>query len=398
MPAAKISYDNSEHQNRYMVLTPCNDTEAGWRSGDVEQSKWNSRGWTMQERSLSTRLVHFCRNKLYFECRSCHKSEEGEPEKLESRTLFKPWPRVMTPPSQVAEARVLIEDLYERWIKATTEYSLRNLTHSSDKLRAIQSLATEMGSSISTLSRPFNLGRQVQEYIPFAGMWKEDLHRQLLWTVERGTRVRPPRDQRNVPTWSWASLDARVSFARGKRPRALPNLPDLKIKQESPDPVKLKLENKGIPFEIISFGPSYQSSSPVKINNYIEIRTLIRKLSKVVYTTDDRDNLDREAWPYNFLIEDATTGSTAIFAQGSLDLDNTDNLMWDTKPLIYAHITNEQSPSGLVLQQKANAAGVVSGKPPVWVRVGFATVFQLTEKPFVEPLFASENPVSIIIE
>ncbi|KIN03019.1 hypothetical protein OIDMADRAFT_97469, partial [Oidiodendron maius Zn] len=38
--------------------------------GDVDRSRWNTRGWTMQERSLSTRSVHFCKNKIYFECRS----------------------------------------------------------------------------------------------------------------------------------------------------------------------------------------------------------------------------------------------------------------------------------------------------------------------------------------
>jgi hypothetical protein len=43
-----------------------------------------------------------------------------------------------------------------------------------------------------------------------AGLWEEDLHNSLLWSTCHREVKRPlaPR----APTWSWASLDARVNF------------------------------------------------------------------------------------------------------------------------------------------------------------------------------------------
>ena len=162
----------------------------------------------MQERSLSTRIVHFCRNKLYFECRTRLKSEEGEPLIFRDGGRFLMWPKSVTVQNQADDADMSKEDLYGRWKKAILEYGRRNLTHGSDKLRAIESLAAEMANSISSLFSPKDVTREPDSYIPFAGMWKQNLHRELLWYVERGARVRPPpHDKRNVPSWSWASLD-----------------------------------------------------------------------------------------------------------------------------------------------------------------------------------------------
>ena len=46
---------------------------------DIECAAWNQRGWTFQERLLSTRILHFCPTKLYWECRTENESEENEP-------------------------------------------------------------------------------------------------------------------------------------------------------------------------------------------------------------------------------------------------------------------------------------------------------------------------------
>lgn len=49
------------------------------RSNAVDQSTWNTRGWTYQERLLSKRLLHFAADQLYWECRTTEGSEENEP-------------------------------------------------------------------------------------------------------------------------------------------------------------------------------------------------------------------------------------------------------------------------------------------------------------------------------
>lgn len=54
---------------------------------DVEYSKWNQRAWTFQERILSSRVLHFTKNKLYFECCSADTDEEGSPSR---RPIYDP--------------------------------------------------------------------------------------------------------------------------------------------------------------------------------------------------------------------------------------------------------------------------------------------------------------------
>jgi hypothetical protein len=90
--ALRVDYslDADASISNYFILSAFDDAEGGTARGDIESSLWNRRGWTCQERKLSTRMLHFCKDKLYFECRTCLKSEENEP--TDSRP-FHLWPR-----------------------------------------------------------------------------------------------------------------------------------------------------------------------------------------------------------------------------------------------------------------------------------------------------------------
>ena len=52
--------------------------QGSWGS-NVEEARWNTRGWTLQERLLSKRVLHFTDRKLFWECRTTDASEENEP-------------------------------------------------------------------------------------------------------------------------------------------------------------------------------------------------------------------------------------------------------------------------------------------------------------------------------
>ncbi|KAK0709390.1 heterokaryon incompatibility protein-domain-containing protein, partial [Lasiosphaeria miniovina] len=197
IPAVKIEYAvntaSGESGQAYddvpsgfLVVTPVHDDGVGLRRGDVDCSKWNTRGWVMQERSLSTRTIHFCKNKIYFECRKWLKSEENEPEQVRPSDPFQLWPRSLADNDPAK--------WYEFWKRAVIGYSRRRLTVPSDKLTAIQSLANEMAAHVPAGS-----------YIPEAGTWSGNMERELLWLVESGIARRPAT--KRAPTWSWASLD-----------------------------------------------------------------------------------------------------------------------------------------------------------------------------------------------
>ncbi|CAM1505808.1 Fc.00g114450.m01.CDS01 [Cosmosporella sp. VM-42] len=404
--AVKLQYSQDHGPTRSMVLTPYDDIETGSRWGDIEGSLWNTRGWTMQERSLSTRIVHFCKNKLYFECRTCLKSEEGEPVKFRPSDRFVMWPRATSEGKQSNDMSLPKEELRQRWRVAIVEYSRRSLTHGSDKLRAIESLATEMGASIFSLSSPEDTTQEADEYVPFAGMWKENLYRELLWYVERGARVRPPaHDKRNVPTWSWASLDVHLGFSIGDR--TPPNNPLTLAKtganETNMPPTSSASTNSAgwetgkNPFRVLGLGKTYDDYSPVKLENFIEIQALSRRISQIARvenTGSYMDYVERIALPFNLLVHRAS-GESVTFAHAALDMDNKDNMIWDTKPLMYAHVNSEQRPSGLVLQRKDKAT---PKERDVWIRVGVASMFHKKGQPILDPPFAENAlPDSIII-
>jgi hypothetical protein len=148
-----------------------------WRK---DSSPLAQRGWTLQEQILSTRMVHFERNELFWECRASTKCECME---LNDSRQYK---RAME-----TEAT---NHSFDIWHTIVAQYHLRSLTHESDFLPALSGVVTRL--------QEYGAG----DYL--AGLWANDLHCELMW----GSRVPSDRNAyvRNqpyrAPTWSWASL------------------------------------------------------------------------------------------------------------------------------------------------------------------------------------------------
>lgn len=163
----------------------------------VEDSKWNSRGWTLQERILSKRVLHFTSHILYYECRCLDWAEDNRPAYLAlNRT---PWlgsgwngyyeDGYVDPLS--------LTDIYYSWYRLVEYYAVRVLTRSEDKLPAMSGLAHEMAKLSG------------DEYL--AGLWKEDLSTSLVWyTTDPHSR---PAESYRAPSWSWAQIDGRVTYS-----------------------------------------------------------------------------------------------------------------------------------------------------------------------------------------
>ena len=113
----------------------------------------SSRGWVTQERILSPRILYFTDIEVLWECDQCIASETF-PDILHEDPN---WP--------VASSK-LPENLID-WSEIVRQYTRRYFTYSSDKLVAISSIAEKFQSKVKG------------DYL--AGMWMQDLEKQLCW-------------------------------------------------------------------------------------------------------------------------------------------------------------------------------------------------------------------------
>jgi hypothetical protein len=138
----------------------------------VQSSKWNSRGWILQERLLSRRVLHFADGQTFFECQRYSTGEDKvdishyshKRRGNESSGISKDW----------------------SWCLLVEDYTKRQLTQPSDKIYALAGLATDMAKING------------KKYC--AGVWTEMLNLHLLWYGVSGPVTKPPTTR--APSWS----------------------------------------------------------------------------------------------------------------------------------------------------------------------------------------------------
>jgi hypothetical protein len=179
------SSNNPDHKGIFMASKAvANNTFHGF---DVDP-KLLTRGWVMQERLLSPRVLHF-HHELVFECRreKCCECVETEGSH---------WPRNIVSKNKCDElelAKLDPEALYDSWHNIVQHYATLQLTYDTDVLPAISGLAR--------LYQRYIRGRYI------AGMWEPFLIGELVWKSYSWTRrtqwVR--RSPWVAPSFSWAS-------------------------------------------------------------------------------------------------------------------------------------------------------------------------------------------------
>ncbi|KAG4436101.1 hypothetical protein IFR05_008421 [Cadophora sp. M221] len=152
----------------------------------------DQRGWTLQERILSPRTIHYTNKGMFWECRELLVHEKGGSQ-LVSTVIkglsLRPWANTEK-----------VDDLPRLWRRLLGNYTSRKLTMADDKLPAISGLAT--------MFHRLHGG----EYL--AGIWKHELPSGLLW--RRSFRQYAPlvlSQSYRAPSWSWASLDGEIQWA-----------------------------------------------------------------------------------------------------------------------------------------------------------------------------------------
>jgi Heterokaryon incompatibility protein (HET) len=225
----------------------------------------NTRAWTLQERILAPRTIHFASDQMFWVCKHCMLTEDGcrfassgpsqpfatmeslltgqripfhhhglprNPERTKSSydAIHKLSPG-MSDYFMIGDDFLLhnFETLYYNvpkigrwkhgWLWLVGEYSRRKLTYAADKLSALSGLAGLLAKETK------------DTYL--AGIWANHLPEDLFWRVyarEEMIQVKPgeglvkeqcygevlsgiskPETYR-APTWSWASIDANIMF------------------------------------------------------------------------------------------------------------------------------------------------------------------------------------------
>ncbi|KAL8756553.1 MAG: hypothetical protein Q9184_004467 [Pyrenodesmia sp. 2 TL-2023] len=170
--------------------------------GQGDGIKWTlpnplyERGWVLQERLLSPRILAYGPRELHWECstRECNESKtygiesflDDTKEILYRLSYFE---RVHIPTSGYLYDEPYTEALYDLWANIRYLYWRMALTYHDDCLLAISGITTMMEKRTGMTM--------------LYGLWKEFLAGELLW------RVLNPNDtirSRSFPTWSWASV------------------------------------------------------------------------------------------------------------------------------------------------------------------------------------------------
>ena len=165
---------------------------------ELELCKWNTRGWCLQERILSHRIVFFSESQLHFEL----KNDMGELIHLKSQANERDFfePNRYRPDSSAAKAYSAYT-----WWDYVNSYTQRQLTYRSDRAPAIRGLASfieEAGSSMSLSALNLEMSS--------VGRSSNDFIASLLWFVDKNITSRPSSDTDTYPTWSWLSVDGVV--------------------------------------------------------------------------------------------------------------------------------------------------------------------------------------------
>jgi hypothetical protein len=157
------------------------------------------RGWVLQERLLSPRVIHYARDQLYWECNSAFLSECGTTD----WELEKPNQGSVAPLKHGAQF-----EPHASWRLLIETYTALNFTKENDLLLALAGMATHHMRL-----------RCADTYV--AGMWKSSLLEDLTFYHRKG-----PRPNSNIPTWSWASWQGPVKFQDVAK---FPRLPQVEL-------------------------------------------------------------------------------------------------------------------------------------------------------------------------
>jgi hypothetical protein len=156
------------------------------------------RGWALQERDLSTRLVAYTSAELQWKCRTiqaCESSRVPKGMELDTGSTF-------------YKILKITRSSWEIWQFIVEGYSARRLTRTMEKLPATAGLAMKM--------------KEIHGSRYFAGLLEENLQMHLTWRRSRKSDF-SPLEHISGPSFSWASIPEGISSDKISDPAVKPH-------------------------------------------------------------------------------------------------------------------------------------------------------------------------------
>ncbi|KAF5566225.1 ankyrin repeat [Fusarium phyllophilum] len=171
------------------IYSPLYSSDA---SEDIIISPWLERGWTLQERMSSTRLLIFSERNVHFKCKSFSESMGRERDQYEADFLMLDRLRIESGGTA---------DIYKEWHDIISQVNPRchQFTRETDLLPSIAGIAALFNSKLN------------DDYA--AGLWKNSMHQSLCWAISAEKKLRYQDLLKRLklpfpyiaPSWSWAS-------------------------------------------------------------------------------------------------------------------------------------------------------------------------------------------------
>ncbi len=167
----------------------------GWTTSFLNDNPLQNRGWILQERELSPRMLYLTPSQALWECRKSRACEwDSGHDNLYVRWGDRLYKRCFDETPLNFEAAVANTDMaYKSWNDTVDDFCTRSFTKIEDRLPALAGLA-----------------EQFQPWIQdtyMAGMWQLSLPRSLLWAVKGHLPIKRVQVLGYYhPTWSWISV------------------------------------------------------------------------------------------------------------------------------------------------------------------------------------------------
>lgn len=166
----------------------------------------SQRGWALQERILSSRIIHFHDEEVFYECdQQCLYNDSVVPLRLKTQQ------RDSTTQLKVRLLQILSAPddsnaMLVWWYATVSHFTTRSLTNASDRLPALQGIASVLQPRM-----------QLQYSL---GSWLPDVFG-LIWRCTSESKARSDIQVANsaaIPSWSWTSSSGRVVYPSQRAP------------------------------------------------------------------------------------------------------------------------------------------------------------------------------------